>query len=87
MNDPEKSIFPGMEGDRSEWATPNGCGCITCVMEALERKPFPHNLNRPFIVCPECGNKRCPKATSHDNDCTNSNEPNQPGSIYSTKEQ
>lgn len=35
-----------------------------------------------MILCPTCGNKRCPKATDHDLDCTNSNEPGQPGSIY-----
>lgn len=35
-----------------------------------------------MILCPTCGNKRCPKATDHDLDCTGSNEPNQPGSIY-----
>lgn len=35
-----------------------------------------------FIVCPECGNKRCPKATHHDNYCTGSNEPGQWGSRY-----
>lgn len=37
-----------------------------------------------MILCPECGNKRCPKATHHDQPCTNSNEPGQPGSIYTT---
>jgi hypothetical protein len=36
------------------------------------------------IVCPECGNKRCPKASDHHNACTHSNEPGQPGSVYST---
>ena len=35
-----------------------------------------------MILCPECGNKRCPKATYHELPCTNSNEPGQPGSIY-----
>lgn len=35
-----------------------------------------------MIVCPQCGNKRCPKATDCSLDCTNSNEPGQPGSIY-----
>jgi hypothetical protein len=34
-----------------------------------------------MIVCAECGNKRCPKATYHDNKCTNSNATNQPGDI------
>lgn len=36
-----------------------------------------------MIVCPECGNKRCPKATDHEFKCTGSNEPMQPGSVYS----
>jgi hypothetical protein len=36
-----------------------------------------------FIVCKICGNKRCPKATDCDLDCTNSNEPGQVGSVYS----
>jgi DNA-directed RNA polymerase subunit RPC12/RpoP len=35
-----------------------------------------------MILCPECGNKRCPKASDHKLDCTGSNEPNQPGSVY-----
>jgi hypothetical protein len=35
-----------------------------------------------MIVCPDCGNKRCPKASDHALSCTNSNEPGQPGSVY-----
>jgi len=35
-----------------------------------------------FVVCPECGNKRCPKANDHRNDCSGSNEPGQDGSAY-----
>lgn len=33
-------------------------------------------------ICPKCGNKRCPHAANHENACTNSNEPGQPGSDY-----
>lgn len=36
-----------------------------------------------MIVCLECGNKRCPKATDHRHACTHSNASGQPGSIYS----
>jgi hypothetical protein len=36
----------------------------------------------PMVLCPECGNKRCPKASHHGNDCTGSNEPGQEGSVY-----
>lgn len=35
-----------------------------------------------MIVCPNCGNKRCPKATDHNHRCTGSNEPGQAGSRY-----
>lgn len=35
-----------------------------------------------MIVCPNCRNKRCPRATFHLNSCTGSNEPGQPGSRY-----
>lgn len=35
-----------------------------------------------MITCPNCGNKRCPRASDHAFSCTNSNEPNQPGSVY-----
>lgn len=35
-----------------------------------------------FIMCPDCGNKRCPKASDHELECTGSNELGQPGSVY-----
>ncbi|WP_249418033.1 DUF551 domain-containing protein [Citrobacter sp. RHBSTW-01013] len=35
-----------------------------------------------FVVCQECGNKRCPHANDHNNACTGSNEPGQVGSAY-----
>ncbi|MCY0256215.1 DUF551 domain-containing protein [Klebsiella pneumoniae] len=34
------------------------------------------------MVCPDCGNKRCPRANDHRNACTGSNEPGQEGSAY-----
>jgi hypothetical protein len=37
-----------------------------------------------MILCSECGNKRCPKASDHNFSCTGSNEPGQWGSIYNT---
>ncbi len=54
----------------------NPCDCEVCQ---------PLNLLRPrMILCAICGNKRCPHATDHQNACTNSNEPGQPGSTYVT---
>lgn len=54
-------------------ATPD-CWCRTC-------RPVVLNDMR-FVVCPDCGNKRCPKANDHRNDCSGSNEPGQEGSAY-----
>lgn len=50
------------------------CWCRTC-------RPVTMNDMR-FVVCPECGNKRCPHANDHRNACTGSNEPGQEGSAY-----
>jgi hypothetical protein len=37
---------------------------------------------RRMIVCPQCGNKRCPKATFHGHACTGSNASGQAGSRF-----
>lgn len=50
------------------------CWCRTC-------RPVTFSDSR-FVVCPDCGNKRCPHANDHRNACTGSNEPGQEGSAY-----
>lgn len=35
-----------------------------------------------MILCDSCGNKRCPHASDHNLQCTNSNETGQEGSMY-----
>lgn len=45
------------------------CWCRTC-------RPVTMNDMR-FVVCPDCGNKRCPHANDHRNACTGSNAPGQ----------
>ena len=52
----------------------NSCWCESCRPLTLQ--------DCRMIVCPFCGNKRCPKATNHLNQCTNSNEPGQKGSSW-----
>jgi hypothetical protein len=37
---------------------------------------------RGMLICPKCGNKRCPHASDHRLACTSSNEPGQVGSVY-----
>ena len=57
------------------------CGCYNCMHKRKDYNGLPLTLST-FIVCPQCGNKRCPKATDHNLECTNSNEPGQKGSRY-----
>lgn len=59
------------------------CGCFTCVKErgAESIEGMPETSTR-MIVCDQCGNKRCPRATNHIYACTFSNEPGQPGSRF-----
>jgi hypothetical protein len=58
------------------------CWCHKCNENRLVNN-IPFSVTR-MILCPTCGNKRCPKASDHRLDCTDSNEPNQPGSLYTT---
>jgi len=63
---------------------PVGCECHRCIKEHDLRMPgrlYPLNATK-MILCPTCGNKRCPKASDHRLDCTDSNESGQPGSVY-----
>ena len=62
-------------GDEPGYA-PRECSCRHCNPNAWW-----------MVVCSMCGNKRCPHAKDHRLECTNSNEPNQQGSIYSTNKE
>jgi len=61
------------------------CWCHKCNENELVNG-IPFAMTR-MILCPNCGNKRCPKASDHTLQCTNSNEPNQEGSVYTTPPQ
>ncbi|GJK30830.1 hypothetical protein TUM17556_27490 [Enterobacter asburiae] len=50
------------------------CSCRACRPVTIS--------DMRFVVCPDCGNKRCPHANDHRNACTGSNEPGQEGSAY-----
>lgn len=52
-----------------------------CCIECDKFKPYAKRWKGMFL-CIDCGNKRCPKATNHNNLCSNSNEPGQFGSVY-----
>ena len=60
------------------------CHCYECVKDIDAYPNFP-GIKIPslqMILCPECGNKRCPHATDHRLPCTGSNESGQLGSLY-----
>jgi hypothetical protein len=52
-------------------------GPAACCLKCLGDRP-----RTTLMVCPACGNKRCPKASDHELACTGSNEPGQPGSVF-----
>jgi hypothetical protein len=60
-----------------------GCPCYAC-----DSPTWPSDsvwgtaFSRRMSLCPHCGNKRCPGAANHRNDCSGSNEPGQAGSLY-----
>lgn len=61
-----------------------GGNCHTCI-ETFDHHEYVANCKIPvakMVLCPFCGNKRCPKATDHELKCTGSNDPGQEGSIY-----
>jgi hypothetical protein len=57
------------------------CWCYECHQVPYNGEIYNLGAFR-MICCPICGNKRCSRATFHDNECTNSNEPGQKGSRY-----
>jgi len=52
----------------------SACWCAICRPVTL--------LDSRMVLCPTCGNKRCPRANDHRHDCSGSNEPGQSGSAY-----
>lgn len=72
----------GREAQQGAFGAPGyGYDCVVCESLGRQRGEI-EPWQRGFIVCPECGNKRCPKATWHVQACSRSNEPGQIGSVY-----
>jgi hypothetical protein len=67
--------------DQRRW-TDDHCGCHACVDVRSRGTTTKHGVASWMILCPTCRNKRCPHASNHDLACTGSNEPGQPGSVY-----
>lgn len=56
--------------------TEDRCWCYVCNQEDVAY------LASRMILCPTCGNKRCPHASDHREPCSHSNEAGQLGSRY-----
>lgn len=52
--------------------------------QPTEVPPYPPLPLTIMILCPICGNKRCPKAENDKFKCTNSNEVGQIGEVETT---
>lgn len=61
--------------DRCDQFNGNPCDCHACAKVRGRG-------SRIMILCPTCGNKRCPKASNHELACSGSNLPGQKGSVY-----
>lgn len=69
-----KAMIAAAPHFRENAETSTKCWCRTCRPITL--------TDMRFVVCPVCGNKRCPHANDHRNACSGSNEPGQEGSAY-----
>lgn len=74
--------YPKNTEQSGEAVTPLSAGdCRFCA----ESQMVPGELEwwqSSFVICGECGCKRCPKATFHEHACSGSNLPGQQGSSY-----
>ncbi len=55
------------------------CMCRTCLRDI--KLGFYPITSVMMILCPVCGNKRCPKADDHRMECTKSNKPDKVGKL------
>ena len=74
MSQPDHFINQAITAIKEALAQEQECWCTTCRPITM--------ADMRFVVCPDCDNKRCPKANDHRNACTNSNEVGQKGSSW-----
>jgi hypothetical protein len=76
----------GPNGERQCRYCGKPCECTCCLDESGETVEIlgvcVSASSARMVLCATCGNKRCPHAADHRNECTHSNEPGQPGSNY-----
>jgi hypothetical protein len=82
----QECLTPVAAPEPTDGFTPHSptCWCRTCN-EEITYCGMPFNSTH-FTACPDCGNKRCPRASNHLFECTNSNEPGQIGKLLGAPE-
>jgi hypothetical protein len=68
------ALLYSLAEERTQPAEVAECWCETCRPVAF--------VDLRMVLCPTCGNKRCPHAHDHRNACTHSNAVGQPGSSW-----
>lgn len=71
LSEDEQKAVDAWKRERIKQCISEACWCWECNPHATW-----------YVLCPQCGNKRCPKASHHGNACTGSNEPGQKGSAH-----
>jgi hypothetical protein len=81
-------LCEGLEKPYREYTSSSYIEAVDKCAPEAGRQCWCHHCNEAeyrmtkMILCPRCGNKRCPHANDHRNACTGSNDPGQPGSAY-----
>lgn len=73
----EQESATEVQNDENSFTAMKCNSCRKCLDGVIDEESGWPVLATRFIVCSKCGNKRCPKATNHNLECTNSNEPGQ----------
>lgn len=48
------------------------CWCYTCDFNGVTKTPLLGGMRTRMNLCPDCGNKRCPRALYHESACMHS---------------
>lgn len=86
LGQPSAALDGTTRGKETMSGVANCMNCHECLKGKVHPATGLPTLSLRMILCPVCGNKRCPKASDHQLACTGSNAPGQPGSIYGAPE-
>lgn len=69
------ALLANTDEETADVAASRACWCATCEAVVLANDhptdPIARMAGRRFVVCRDCGDKRCPRASHHVYDCVN----------------